>query len=88
MSKAVEAAGYWIPAFAGMTRKVRAVLVREALADWTARGCRLNSSMVRRLRLSQLRLSSRFGAQRQDRDPVAFRAEGMGKAVEAVGFGS
>ena len=86
MGKAVEAAGYWIPAFAGMTREVRAVRVREVLADWSARGYRIHSSMVRLQRHSQPRLSSRFGAKRQDRDPVAFRADGMGKAVQAVGY--
>ncbi len=65
-----EVAGYWIPAFAGMTRKVRAARFREVLADWSASRYRIHSSMVRLQRLSQPRLSSRFGAKRQDRDPV------------------
>ena len=81
-----EAAGYWIPAFAGMTRKVRAARVREVLANMSASGDRIHSSMVWLQRLSQPHLSSRFGAERQDRDPVAFRAEGMGKAVLAAGY--
>ncbi len=49
--KTAEAAGYWIPACAGMTRRVGWFLVREVLTDWSVWGHCLRSAMVRLPRL-------------------------------------